>query len=124
MSAAQKARFAEIKIIPTCHPDRKHGGKGLCGPCYQKSVYDPVEGLRKHLKRRYNVTPEQVDQMKIDQSFLCALCKTVPQKWCVDHDHTTGKVRGMLCGPCNVLLGGYEKMKKIEGINEYLEKGK
>ena len=53
------------------------------------------------------------------QGGLCALCDR-PGKLYVDHDHETGKVRGLLCNQCNLQLGGYEKMKANPRIVEYM----
>jgi hypothetical protein len=36
---------------------------------------------------------------------LCECCHTEPIKWCLDHDHTTNKLRGWLCDPCNTGIG-------------------
>ena len=61
--------------------------------------------------RNYGVTPEQYHSMIEKQRNRCAICGTdrakpnVESKWHVDHDHTTGTVRGLLCYKCNSVLG-------------------
>lgn len=62
--------------------------------------------------RVYNCTLEQIDQMLVDQDHNCALCGNSLQegKRCIDHDHITGKVRGILCSRCNIRLGHFESI--------------
>jgi hypothetical protein len=60
---------------------------------------------RNRLKTRYGLTPEEVEQMKLDQNGMCGICIREPKTWHIDHCHQTGKVRGMLCGSCNMALG-------------------
>jgi hypothetical protein len=67
--------------------------------------------MRKHLlKKKYGISIEQYDQMLADQDHRCALCLSSEHdarggRLAVDHDHATGVVRGLLCGPCNTGLG-------------------
>jgi hypothetical protein len=60
-----------------------------------------------YLKRRYGITPEVYDSLLVSQSGLCAICRRPPGKrrLAVDHDHTTGAVRALLCNACNVVAG-------------------
>lgn len=67
---------------------------------------------KSHLKHKYGITIAEYDAMFADQGGVCAICQgTTKHKYMqwstlvVDHDHTTGQVRGLLCHPCNVLLG-------------------
>lgn len=46
--------------------------------------------------------------------------KSAPKRLCIDHDHTTGRFRGVLCQVCNRQLGWYEKHK--DSITKYLHK--
>ena len=60
------------------------------------------------LKSRYGMTVEDYDAMVVQQNGKCAVCHTPPEhgrRLCVDHCHATGKVRGLLCDPCNRGLG-------------------
>jgi hypothetical protein len=75
---------------------------------------DPVRERRKQLKKIYNITLETYELMVIEQNNLCAICnkpETVKQKdgsiktLCVDHNHTTGEVRQLLCNRCNKGIG-------------------
>lgn len=54
----------------------------------------------------YGLTPEQHEAMAAAQEHLCAICGGRPRRGLhVDHNHLTGKVRGLLCGNCNRALG-------------------
>ncbi|MES1975755.1 MAG: endonuclease VII domain-containing protein [Pseudomonadota bacterium] len=64
---------------------------------------------RKRLKKKYNLTPEEFDALIAAQGGRCAICKTDTPggsgTWHVDHNHETGRVRGLLCVRCNPMLG-------------------
>jgi actin-related protein len=62
------------------------------------------------MMRRYGLTPKDYERMLSEQGGCCALCpRTAGQerykKLNVDHCHDTGKVRGLLCTPCNHAIG-------------------
>jgi len=62
-----------------------------------------------NLVRAYGITIEQYDKMLSEQKGVCAICSgTCPsgRRLAVDHDHSTGVVRGLLCARCNAALGG------------------
>jgi hypothetical protein len=60
----------------------------------------------KRLAQVYGLSPQDYDAMLAEQGGVCAICKTRPDKpLFVDHSHATGKVRGLLCRPCNFSLG-------------------
>lgn len=62
-------------------------------------------------KRKYGLTPEQIEAIVTSQCGRCLLCKKKPEdrgckpRLIVDHCHASGKVRGMLCDKCNLVLG-------------------
>ena len=62
------------------------------------------------MKSKYGITPEQYEEMLAAQGGVCAICKKGDPKhksdnWPIDHNHSTGEVRGLLCSPCNTLIG-------------------
>lgn len=74
--------------------------------------------LRRHA---YGIEPEQYDIMFQEQKGLCAICQK-KKKLCVDHDHSTGKVRGLLCHNCNRGLGSfYDNTSFLNKAVEYLQ---
>jgi hypothetical protein len=61
---------------------------------------------RVNLWRNYKLTPEQYDAQYVRQCGVCALCRQhKDETYHVDHCHDSGKVRGLLCGECNLMLG-------------------
>ncbi|MDQ4142737.1 MAG: endonuclease VII domain-containing protein [Actinomycetota bacterium] len=59
------------------------------------------------LQRRYGIDETELNRMIEAQGGLCAICQVKPAAH-VDHCHTTGKVRGVLCFNCNGGLGRFE----------------
>jgi hypothetical protein len=71
---------------------------------YAESGKKKVADRKSHLKRKYGLTVEQFNEMLASQGFGCAICgKPDPDN--VDHDHVTGRVRGILCWNCNIAIG-------------------
>lgn len=75
---------------------------------FKGSPGDKCRYRKHHLKRAYGLTLEQYDQMFEVQGGVCAICngpETNGKRLSVDHDHKTGRIRGLLCHKCNGLLG-------------------
>jgi len=62
---------------------------------------------KSHLKRKYGMTLEAFEAMLASQGGGCAICGR-PDADNVDHDHKTGRVRGILCFNCNIAIGQVE----------------
>jgi hypothetical protein len=81
-------------------------------------------GKRAALRRYYGITWDQYILMLKHQHNRCAICKKSPKTGkvlCVDHDHNTGIVRGLLCDLCNTFLGRIQdSIPKIQAILKYL----
>lgn len=73
---------------------------------------------------KYGITPEQFQEMCDRQDGRCAVCggaEPGAPTWQIDHDHVTGRVRGLLCRPCNVALGLLQDdIARIERAARYL----
>lgn len=78
---------------------------------YYKNQYQKYkkQGKIYKLKKLYNLTLEEIDQMATTQNHKCILCgkSLMETKRCTDHDYETGKVRGILCDNCNMGLGHF-----------------
>ena len=67
---------------------------------------------RSQIVKLYGITPDDYDRLLMEQGGVCAVCKRPPadkQRLCVDHCHTTNKVRGLLCSKCNTGLGQFDE---------------
>ena len=71
------------------------------------------------LKSKYGMSIKDYDEMVIKQNKKCAICNNLKKRLVIDHDHKTGKVRGLLCDSCNHLLGFIDTYP--EGIIKYLK---
>lgn len=59
----------------------------------------------RNLLNTYGISLDDLERMKSDQGGRCKICNSKPEMLVVDHCHTSGKVRGLLCNNCNFLLG-------------------
>jgi Recombination endonuclease VII len=101
-----------------------------------RAAYHAPDGKRKRSIRnsrlkRFGITLADYEAILDIQGGLCAICgKSEVMKrngritWlCVDHDHKTGKVRGLLCKHCNVMIGhGRDDPALLRSAIAYLEK--
>ena len=82
---------------------------------------------RRSILKNYNMTLGEYRDLYLKQKGVCALCggpeKVSGRLLAIDHDHKTGKVRGLLCGVCNLGLGYYEMFLEKHGtkIKSYLD---
>lgn len=66
------------------------------------------------------MTPVAYEALLEQQGGQCAICREKPGRY-VDHNHTTGKIRGLLCNACNRGLGLLgDETKRLERAIEYL----
>lgn len=82
-----------------------------------------------HLRKTYGVTLEEYDAMVALQNGLCAICGMPPikghKKLVIDHCHSSGKVRGLLCGLCNTAIGAMrDDVEVMAKAIEYLKSHK
>ena len=83
--------------------------------------------LTTRMKRLYGITPVDYAQMLVQQGYRCAICgmedwANLHGKLYPDHDHSTGKIRGLLCHQCNIALGAAgDNVSRLKAMIEYLE---
>jgi len=107
---------------------RRHSACKECDKARVKARHqaNPDRTKNNDLKRMYGITLEEHTKMFEKQNGVCAICKKPGDgKWkklCVDHCHTTGKVRGLLCKRCNIALGEVRDNTHIlQSMIEYLQ---
>ncbi len=77
------------------------------------------------LKHQYGLTLEEYQTLLENQDNKCAICSRNSVKLCVDHDHKTGKTRGLLCHACNRAIGLLkENIDILENAIKYVNKHK
>lgn len=87
------------------------------------------ESRRKsHLRRRFDISLEQYNQMLEEQNGCCAICERhrseFNKEFAVDHNHKTGEIRGLLCTNCNYrLVARHTNGDLLRRIADYIEQG-
>lgn len=119
------AKEKELSSFPMSM--RPNGNKQIFTRCKQ-CLYEH-ETWRKRFQK-YKLTKDSYQELLRSQGYGCAICgSTTPKKngklLHVDHDHATGKIRGLLCSNCNVGLGNFEdKPERIRLALCYLERAR
>lgn len=100
-----------------------------CHNAYQRATRKrretPERRRASNLKTRYGITAADVQAMIDKQGGACGICQASPIKRpVVDHDHVTGKVRGILCHACNIVLPVIEREGFLAAARRYLDASK
>jgi len=113
-------------------PRAKRNRDGLHAYCRKCNNVRTVKSLgykdsvrKAQLKRNYKITPEDYQRMFDSQLGVCRICQQPESEkreyLSIDHDHATGKVRGLLCHDCNLGLGKFkDDTKRLQMAIIYL----
>jgi len=136
-----------VKSVTDFYFNKKSGYTGRCKTCIAESdrikyLTDPEKykakakrlrqtslnyrRMRKSYQDRwlYGVDPGFRERLWAAQHGCCAICRTTlgVQTGCIDHDHVTGQLRGMLCRKCNSALGLFQESPELlSSAASYLE---
>lgn len=113
--ARAKARYPQVrdKAIARAqqwakeNPERRRAWEARYAASGKKAQND----RRSYLKRTYGITLDEYDALLAAQGGVCAICERPPRddiSLHLDHDHTTGEQRGLLCFKCNNALGDFD----------------
>jgi hypothetical protein len=109
-----KKRFNEARKCEKC-------GKEYIAECRTQrwcKICSPNK-IASTLLQRYNIShPEYLEMLAINEQ--CPICLRKLDNPVIDHDHKTGKVRGMICNHCNVALNVIEDKAKLKRALDYL----
>jgi hypothetical protein len=97
--------------------------------CYNAATYNRAKYREYNRRKLYGMTQQEFDAMWTDQGGLCAICRQADWPALigkdgphVDHDHETGRVRGILCQSCNHGLGKFkDDPNRLRAAADYLE---
>jgi len=94
---------------------------------YSKERYTSEQSYAYSLRRKYNISVEDYDNLYNSQSGRCAICgkhqAELNKRLSVDHNHDTGDIRGLLCLSCNVAIGLFgDNIQIVEEVLAYLNR--
>jgi hypothetical protein len=133
----------KVKDLSEFSEDHRNRDKlsSKCIECYnsikqEKQVRDKTRDLAykiskhqaRHMRSRHRITEQEYYEMHEAQKGLCAICgrpelKSMKSMLCVDHNHRTGEIRGLLCNNCNLGIGYLEDNPEyLFKAIEYLQK--
>lgn len=126
MKTCSKCRVEKLESEFGTDRNRKDGLYPQCRECKAASNKAKYAGVAsKRLTKKYGITQEDFDKMFSEQGGRCKICGT-HQEHCrrtlaIDHCHTTGKVRGLLCDNCNRGLGFFkDNIESLKAAIKYL----
>lgn len=133
-----------MKKCPMCNKEKdkdafnknRASRDGLCTYCqscrssYRRTKYENQVGRYRseNMKKLYGLSIPDYNAILISQGGKCAICKSTNpngrgSNFHVDHDHSTGKIRALLCVNCNTAIGLFhENTVLMEKAIEYLKK--
>lgn len=111
-------RCKEEKSSEDFYRNSARGRSSWCAKCHREWRKENPQSIDKDYNRNYYFTKayglssNQVDELKMQQQNKCRIC-SLETDLEVDHDHNSGKVRGLLCVRCNLALGLFRDSPEI-----------
>lgn len=120
------------------HPDRVRMARAAENWIKKVRASKRRSALKEGLKNKYGLTHDEYERMFLAQNGRCAICRKKgtrrgwgrrgcngkrSKKLCIDHDHSTKKVRELLCRACNFAIGSlHDNIEITQAALDYLKK--
>jgi DNA repair exonuclease SbcCD ATPase subunit len=115
LAKTEKHRAKRREYMQRWREENRERHNQLARESHQRNKHKHIQRNREyHLMSTYGVTQAEYDKMLVAQEGRCRICGTdkptghSKRFFSVDHDHKTGRVRGLLCHTCNTQLGWFE----------------
>lgn len=120
VTSEQKIYCGEKKDKTSCTYLRIKKNKSVSAKkCHEKN---PEKHKNSVLKSKFNISLEDFKNLILIQNNKCKICSK-ESKLVIDHNHTNGKIRGLLCDSCNKGLGFFkDKIESLSSAINYLNK--
>lgn len=82
----------------------------------------PEQKADSHRRHKYGIEPVEYQRIFREQVGRCAICLRSGRSLDVDHDHNTGKIRGLLCRPCNMIVNTNATTHTLMAAINYLQR--
>lgn len=138
--------YRQLKFCPKCETEKpfadfyqiangcRNGLSPYCKACHRQirrtqywadTAKSAKADRRYRLQNLYGMTLDDYERMSLEQGGVCSCCGGAPGKkgLQIDHNHTTGKVRSLLCNWCNAGLGNFfDSIERMQLGIAYLRK--
>jgi Recombination endonuclease VII len=126
------SRCHATKLLSEFHRQKsaRFGRHSWCKECANRAHLarrrkpNPTARRRHNLRAKYGLSAEDVEQMLMRQGGVCAICRKPPARPCIDHDHRTGIVRGVLCHRCNIFMAAIDDPGFRTRAGHYLKRAR
>jgi hypothetical protein len=97
--------------------------RNQCREYYRNHKQKELDRIR---FKKYGITGEEFRTLVEKQGLKCPICnRDITKNPSVDHDHVTGKIRGLICNNCNLSVGNAEDSPdRLRAMAEYLERNR
>lgn len=119
-----------VKVCSSCKKEKSYSefykfSRSVDGYSTRCKSCNYVSGRISRLKCKFKISLEDFNLLLKNQQYCCKLCErkendviysTVikgPKQFAVDHDHSTGVIRGLLCSQCNQGLGNFKDSSNL-----------
>ncbi len=117
-----RQELPDEKFSKRTYPTGRVALQSKCKDCersVRSSYYKPHESAR----RKFRLTDKEYNTLIEKSKEGCEVCSRPLSKVCIDHNHLTGEVRGVLCNNCNTALGLVgDNVDTLSKLIQYLER--
>jgi len=129
MKKCPKCREEKDELEFYTDPTSRDGLGCWCKECQKESHRIKAANIKDYnknrvLRKNYNSSLPEFNKILKNQGGVCAICGELKEKMCLDHNHETDEIRGILCVTCNSGLGQfYDNPDYLTSAAGYLRKG-
>jgi len=124
----EHSRNSHYKRFPTIREEKNRKRREVSkNRTLDKIIRDKRTTKNAQLRKKFGISLGEYEQMLVERNYVCDICgnpeKCENKTLAIDHEHSTGRIRGLLCQNCNVSLGHFKDSPVLlRAAATYLEK--